>query len=177
VLCTGVRANIELVQGSGVATQRGILVDEACRTNIEGIYAAGDVAESYDPLTDHTQVQATWPNAIEQGRVAGANMAGANIHRLRRTRYNVFSVHGLPCASLGVVEATGEGWREEVGQAGERYRKLLFRDGRLAGAVLVGDISEAGALLALIERQVAAGRATAPEGAWATLAQPLNIAL
>lgn len=174
VLSTGVRPNVELVRRSGIALGQGILVDEACRTTVEGAYAAGDVAESADAISGRGAIQATWPNAIEQGAVAGANMAGAPASRLRWCRSNVFQVQGLACASLGTIDAAGDGWSQQTTQSGDRYRKLVYRDDRLAGAVLVGDVSEAGALLGLIEKGTAGDLAQAPEGGWVVLAQPLG---
>lgn len=174
VMSTGVRPNVELVRGSAVAVAQGILVDEACRTNVEGVYAAGDVAESADHFSGRSAMQATWPNAIEQGAVAGANMAGVPTGRLRWCRYNVFTVQGLACASVGTIEPAGDGWSQQATHCGDSYRKLVYRDGRLAGAVLVGDVSEGGALLGVIEKQAAAERARLPDGGWVALAQPLG---
>ena len=79
VLATGINANTEFLKNSGVTITSGIVVDRHCRTNIENIYAAGDVAESQDPVTGKFRVNATWINAQEQGRVAGLNIVGKEI--------------------------------------------------------------------------------------------------
>jgi len=68
--------NISLLKDSGIKVNRGVIIDEYCRTNVENIYAAGDVAEGIDGLTGEYAVNATWPNAVEQGTIAGLNMAG-----------------------------------------------------------------------------------------------------
>lgn len=70
----GMSPNIELTKGSGINVNKGILVDESMRTNIENIFAAGDVAESRDSVTGESNIVQTWPNACEQGRIAGLNM-------------------------------------------------------------------------------------------------------
>ena len=74
----GVRPRLELVEGTGIRTDRGILVDEYLETSVPHVYAAGDVAQALDPLTGKRQLDVLWPVAVAQGRVAGANMAGAD---------------------------------------------------------------------------------------------------
>src|SRR5207244_2390369 len=77
IVCgTGVRPNIDFLQGFGIETARGILTNERQETNVPDVYAAGDCAEGFDFLTGERCVHAIWPTAIDQGRVAGANMAG-----------------------------------------------------------------------------------------------------
>lgn len=152
ILALGVNPNIDLMEGSGVQLSKGILIDERCRTNVEDIYAAGDVAEGVDPITGRPTVNATWPNAIEQGTVAGLNMAGKEIPCRRNLRFNTFTLFDLPCASIGFVTAEA-GLQEVVHKDGDIYRKLAFRDGFLVGAVLIGDTNEAGVLASLVERR------------------------
>src|SRR5215470_8746519 len=77
VVATGVRPNVRYLQNGAVSLNKGVLVDEYLQTNQPDIYAAGDVAESKDFLSDERSIYAIWPTAIEQGRAAGANMAGA----------------------------------------------------------------------------------------------------
>jgi NADPH-dependent 2,4-dienoyl-CoA reductase/sulfur reductase-like enzyme len=82
IVCgTGVRPNIDFLSDSGLDTARGILVNDRQETNIPSVYAAGDCAEGVDFLTGERVVHAIWPTAIDQGRVAGANMAGDNTRR------------------------------------------------------------------------------------------------
>ncbi|MFC1916717.1 NAD(P)/FAD-dependent oxidoreductase [Chloroflexota bacterium] len=152
ILALGVNPNTDLVKGSGVQLAKGILVDEHCRTNIEDIYAAGDVAESIDPITGRSMVNATWPNAIEQGMAAGFNMAGKETRCRRNLRFNTFTLFDLPCASIGYVTSEA-GLQEVAHRDGDTYRKLVFRDGILVGAVLIGDMNEAGILASLVDRQ------------------------
>mgnify|MGYP000253431599 CR=1 FL=1 len=72
----GIEPNTELVEGSGVDVDDGIVVDELCRTSVEGIYAAGDVARHHHPIfRAHVRVE-HWLNAIEQGRAAARSMLG-----------------------------------------------------------------------------------------------------
>jgi len=76
VVGVGVEPVTEVVAGTGVKIDNGIVVDEYCRTNVEGIYAAGDVANHYHPLIGrHLRVE-HYQNAILQGQAAARNMMG-----------------------------------------------------------------------------------------------------
>ena len=76
IAATGVKPNLDLLQGSGIASNRGISVDEHLRTNAPDVFAAGDCIETPNLLTGEMFVHAIFPNAVEQGRVAGMNLAG-----------------------------------------------------------------------------------------------------
>jgi 3-phenylpropionate/trans-cinnamate dioxygenase ferredoxin reductase subunit len=72
----GVEPAVELLQGSGIQVDNGVVVDQHCRTNVDGIYAAGDVANHYHPVFKrHIRVE-HWQNATKQGTAAGRNMVG-----------------------------------------------------------------------------------------------------
>jgi 3-phenylpropionate/trans-cinnamate dioxygenase ferredoxin reductase subunit len=76
VVGLGIEPNTELVEGAGVAVDDGVVVDELCRTSVEGIYAAGDVARHRHPVFGtHVRVE-HWLNAIEQGGAAARSMLG-----------------------------------------------------------------------------------------------------
>lgn len=154
ILAVGVSPNTDFLEDSGIELIRGVRIDRHCRTNIEGIYAAGDVAEAQDPLTENYKINATWPNAIEQGKVAGLNMAGKVVSILRNLRFNAFSLFGFPCISLGLIRADGIKLEEIVSQDGAIYRKIFFKDGLLIGAVLLGETENAGIIASLIERRI-----------------------
>ncbi len=72
----GVAPNLDWLDGSEIARDSGIIVDERLRTNYPNIFAAGDAAEVYDPRVMRRRLLFGWKNAIEQGMVAGANMCG-----------------------------------------------------------------------------------------------------
>ncbi len=152
VLATGVIPNVAPLEGSGVKLQQGALVDEYARTNVGNIYAAGDVAEGVNEISGKPEVNATWTNAVEQGRTAGLNMAGRNVPRRRNLRVNITAPFGLPIASLGSIKSD-EASNEVTYAVGENYRKLVFQDGCLVGAILVGDVGDAGLLVNLIEQR------------------------
>ncbi len=141
VMAAGVRPNLEFLEGTRIQKKQGLLVDAHQQTSIKGIYAAGDVAETTDMLSGHRVVIAIWPEALNQGRIAGLNMAGIPTKYEGSMAMNVTSVLGLPIASLGLWEVTDTNEYQihtELNEAKRTYRKLAFKDGKLVGAVLVG---------------------------------------
>ena len=152
ILSIGIVPNATLLEGSSIKLQRGVLVDQYARTNVGNIYAAGDVAEGIDEISGKPEINATWTNAVEQGWTAGLNMAGKNVPRRRNLRVNITTPFDLPIASLGSI-AGEEASDEVIYTVGENYRKLIFQDGCLVGAILVGDVEDAGLLANLIEQR------------------------
>lgn len=153
VVGRGVRPNVDLVRGSGVKMNNGIVVDETLRASVEGIYAAGDVAEGMDIATGRPHVNATWPNAIGQGWTAGLNMAGKKTPYLRNVRVNICTLFGLSFASVGAVRGDGEGHQVLASRVGGSYRKLVFQGDILIGALLAGDVADAGILANRVEQR------------------------
>ena len=78
IIGKGVTPNTAFLAGSGIDLAEGVLVDHNLATSIPDIYAAGDVAMGYDLVTGTRRINALWPNATDQGTIAGKNMAGAN---------------------------------------------------------------------------------------------------
>ena len=74
----GDRPNIDFLKNSGLALEKGLLVNEELRTNISNIYAAGDVAQVYDLNRGINRINFGWKSASRQGALAGQNMAGAD---------------------------------------------------------------------------------------------------
>jgi 3-phenylpropionate/trans-cinnamate dioxygenase ferredoxin reductase subunit len=76
VVGVGVEPAIELIAGSGIQADNGILVDECCRTSIDDIYAAGDVANHHHPVFGRRMRVEHWQNAMQQGAAAARSMLG-----------------------------------------------------------------------------------------------------
>jgi len=156
VVAIGVRPNIAVVEGTEIQTQRGILVDEYMETNVPGIYAAGDVAEAKDWHFAEWRVVPIWPNAYRQGMVAGQNMAGQRISFSGSIPMNSIAFYGIPTISVGVTNPPDDGSYEvhiSLTEEEKSYRKLVFKDGTLVGAVLVGRVERAGILTGLIREK------------------------
>jgi nitrite reductase (NADH) large subunit len=141
IIAVGVRPNLEFLEGTAIQRRQGLLVDAAQQTSIRHIYAAGDVAEATDMFSGQRVVIAIWPEALNQGRVAGLNMAGHPTTYEGSMAMNTTSVVGLPIASLGlwhVTDAVEYRIHADLDEAKRTYRKLVFKDGTLVGAILVG---------------------------------------
>ena len=149
IAATGVKPNLDLLQGSGIASKWGITVDDHLKTNAPDVYAAGDCIESANLLTGEILVHAIFPNAVEQGRVAGMNLAGYPVRYEGAERMNSLKHLGLPIMAAG--EKQGDRiLREEHGKS---LRTIYLRENRLVGFQLVGDIKAAGVLHALMMQQ------------------------
>jgi NAD(P)H-nitrite reductase large subunit len=137
VLATGVRPNVDFLAGSGALIDHGILVDERLRTNLPGVFAAGDVAQGPDLLGGPRRVQAIQPTAVDHGRVAAANMAGLDVAYSGSLTMNVLATCGLEACSFGRWEDEEDALRLENAANGI-YRKYVFAGDVLVGGILVG---------------------------------------
>ena len=159
VIAIGVVPNKAIVEGTRIITNRGALTDEYMETNVAGVYAAGDVVEPTDLLLGQRRVTPIWPNAYIQGKFAGMNMAGSRKSYGGSIPMNSIEFYGIPTVSIGVSNPPDEGY--EVRTSGDPaenvYRKIVFKDDRLVGAVLVGRIEKAGVLTGLIADRVDVG--------------------
>jgi nitrite reductase (NADH) large subunit len=149
IAATGVKPNLELLKGSEIACNWGIQVDEQLKTNADDIYAAGDCIETPDQLTGKIYVHAIFPNAIEQGRVAGMNLAGYHESYQGAQRMNSLKHLGLPIVAAGEKE----GDRVLREQYHSNLRTIYLRENRLVGYQLVGDIHPAGIFHALMSQK------------------------
>jgi NAD(P)H-nitrite reductase large subunit len=155
----GVKPEIDFLASSGITMDGGILVDEHLRTNVPGVYAAGDVALSCDCVTGERQVNAIQPNAVEQGRIAATNMVGRDTRFVGSLAMNVLDTLGLISCSFGQWQGQADGQGVElVDDANYRYLSLQFGADRLIGATAIGLPEHVGALRGLIERRVKLGQ-------------------
>jgi NAD(P)H-nitrite reductase large subunit len=164
IMATGIRTNLDWLQGSGVTIRQGIAVDDHLRSSVPTVYAAGDVAEGADRVSGAAAVHAIEPTAQEHGRVVGANMAGRDVRYRGSLLMNIVEVCRLDVASFGAWDdaraETATGLRAER----PAYRKLLFTGDRLTGAIILGRSSDVwttndvGMLKGLVQSQVPLGR-------------------
>jgi NAD(P)H-nitrite reductase large subunit len=147
LVAKGIVPNVEWLRGSGIRIGRGISVDLSGRTSVPGIFAAGDCAEAPDPLTGRLSLSGIWPVAYEMGRAAGSTAVGIERTSAGALRMNASRFFGESIVSVGEVRPERlEGARTEIlSDRDGVYRKLVYHNGRLAGALLYGDITGAGA--------------------------------
>ncbi|KJR49528.1 Nitrite reductase probable [NAD(P)H] subunit [Desulfosporosinus sp. I2] len=155
----GVRPNLGELKNVGFKMGQGLQVDSSLATNLPHIYAAGDIAETWDLVRQKFAVNATWPNATAQGRIAGANMCGGKEIYPGSLGLNSVDFFGLSAMSAGITklpEKKGQGdWDQEESLKIVKdipiYRNLLWQGNILKGFVLVGDTSQCGVLTALVK--------------------------
>lgn len=157
IFAKGVRPNIGLAKEAGIQTDYGILVDAHMRTNVQNIYAAGDVAEAKDFITGERYVHAIWPNAVEQGQIAGQNMAGADVEYNGGIAMNSVDLFGLASIAVGLTRPRAkDGGYEIISRSvpdKKFYRKLVLKDGIIVGAISIGAVEAAGILTGLIKNR------------------------
>lgn len=145
VVCIGARANMELVRGTPVATGRGILVDRGMRTNVPGLYAAGDCCEGYELQSKEQRNIGLWANAGYQGRTAGANMAGADESFDYTILHNISHFMGIDFLGMGDIVHPQPGDRYRRWQRGTLYIQAMEgADGTLKGLNLLGGAAVSG---------------------------------
>ena len=158
VCATGVRPNIAFLEGSGVETDMGILVDHRLQTSVPDIFAAGDVAQGPDFSTGRQEIHAIQPTASEHGRIAALNMAGRETAFRGSLSMNVLNTLGLVSASYGLwMGAEGGESASAVDEARFNYLRLEFRDDVLVGSLSLGLTQHVGVLRGLIQTEVKLG--------------------
>lgn len=151
IISAGVRANTEIARKTGLDVERAVKVDKNMETNVPGIYACGDCAEYKG--TNY----ALWPEASEQGKIAGANAAGEYLEY--EPVAPALTFHGMNTALF----AAGDNGKNpellyktvEYRDMGKGYyKKYYFLNDRLVGVILIGDISDIGKMTKALEKHV-----------------------
>jgi len=153
----GIRPRVGLAKQAGLAIDRGILVNEYLQTNDPDVFAAGDVAQAYDPMSGRSILDSLWTPARQQGFTAGLNMAGEKTAYLKAPPFNVTRLAGLTTTIIGTVgrgrdddlvgiaRGDSETWRQLpdsiVAQTGFEVNRLrlLVGEKTLLGAIVMGD--------------------------------------
>ncbi len=159
ISATGVAPNIGFLEGSGIKTDLGILVDEYLDSSDPDIYAAGDVAQPPDLLTDTKTVMAVQPVATEHGRLAAINMVKGNTVEWHGSiNMNVLDMLGLVSCSFGLWDGVEGGDSAELYKPEQnKYIKLQFDGDRLIGASSIGFTDHVGVFQGLIQGKVRLG--------------------
>ena len=136
LISTGIRSRVELAREAGLEVNRGVAVDEQLRTSGADVYAAGDVAEF------EGRVYGIIPAATEQAQVAAANMVAHGSATYHGTiPSNTLKIVSIDLTCLGEATAVGDEFviLRKVDAAVGVYRRLTLRDGKIVGAILLGD--------------------------------------
>lgn len=155
ILAVGVRSQTELAEKAGLEVNRGIITDtETMQTSNPDIYAAGDCCVSTDMLDGSKKIIALWPNAVQQGNVAGAQMAGADVTVGGTYSVNAIDFFGLRICTCGLINAQGERYSDKIRQDGDVYKRLVFEGDKLVGYVLINSSVNAGMYTNLISNKI-----------------------
>ncbi|MFW6011479.1 MAG: NAD(P)/FAD-dependent oxidoreductase [Desulfosalsimonas sp.] len=146
------------VPAGRIDTDAGILVDQYMNTSDESVYAAGDVAEYFDLSRQKHWVNAIWPEAVSQGRVAGMNMAGQPVSYRGSLSRNVIRIFDTDVMSAGRVSKrdVDDSCRtaEAFDPRRKTYRKLVFKGDILVGFVMVNRVEQGGVLTSLVQSRM-----------------------
>jgi len=156
ILATGVRPNLRFLDTSKLKINNGIIVDKYLRTNIENVYAAGDVVEIYDKVLKITRPIPILPNAYEQGYTVGLNLANQKKEYKGAISMNSIQVLELPIISAGLIEVNDKNFNvlKKLNKKEKRYKKVILNnEGKLVGYVFVKEIDRAGIYTNFIKKE------------------------
>ncbi|WP_288109296.1 FAD-dependent oxidoreductase [Limnobacter sp.] len=158
ISATGVKPNLDFLEGSGLEVDQGLLVDDHMQTNVPDVFAAGDVAQVRDFSTGQKTVNMIQPAAADDARIAAQNMMGLGTETQGSLAMNVLDTLGLIAASFG------QWWGSDTGQSVELVRKesfnylrLEFEGDVLIGATSLGLTDHVGVLRGLIQGKIRLG--------------------
>jgi NAD(P)H-nitrite reductase large subunit len=159
VIAIGVNPDTSFIGRDILEINRGIVVDDYMRASAKNIYAAGDVVEGLDILLGENRNIAIWPLAVRQGAVAGINMAGGNKRYSGGFFMNSVEILGIPSISMGLTdiedkEEKGIEVLKDFNPDKNTYKKVVIRNNRIIGVILVGNIERAGIYAGLIRNGI-----------------------
>ena len=147
LVAAGIAPNIDLAKDAKLAHNRGVLVDDRMCTVDPAIFAAGDVAEW------NGELPGLWPTAVAQAEVAAENVVGGEKVYTGVVPVTILKVVGIELASIGRIHSE-DGDEAIVHEGTGRYRKLLVRDGKMVGAILLGPGNDVAAVRTAITKDL-----------------------
>jgi nitrite reductase (NADH) large subunit len=149
IVSAGVKPNIKLAQTMGLEIKNGILVNDRLETKAESVFAAGDVAEH------RGRCYGIWPASQRQGETAGINMAGGKAFYDGTVLSNTLKVVGISLTASGEIDAERK-LECVVRQDRENsvYRKVAFKEDKVVGCILLGNVKGSPEILNAIEKKV-----------------------
>ncbi len=156
IMAIGVTANMSLADESGIETNRGVVVNDRMETSDSQIFAAGDIAEASDTVVGEKRVNAIWPVANYQGRIAGINMAGGDRVFDGAFPKNSLKLLGLETISMGMVDPPDDTFEVQSKLVKDKkyYRKFIHKEGTLYGGIFIGEVEKAGIVTGMVRDRV-----------------------
>ncbi len=149
LVSAGIKPNISLAQAAGISVNKGVVVNDLMETSIPGVYAAGDVAEHKG------RIYGIWPAAQRQGVIAGTNMSGGNEPYPGTVPSTSLKIAGIHLTSMGDITTEDKSIEQiKAKNPGINiYKKLFMKDGRIQGAIFLGDTKNVYEIGQLIEKK------------------------
>ena len=136
----GLDFNLELLQNTDIELDDGVVVDEHMQTSVEDVYAAGDLTRYYDTILDEYAQNGSWGSAKEQGSIAGENMVTDGETATFRWVSSYSITHfDFPFLSFGHPTIGDD--HAEAKFSDTEWRRVAFKDGKIVGGVLIGDLA------------------------------------
>ncbi|MDP6221472.1 MAG: FAD-dependent oxidoreductase [Dehalococcoidales bacterium] len=201
ISASGVKPRTDLVIGTRIKINRGIVVDHHMTTSVPDIYACGDVAEIYDFIYEETRVTPIWPSAYIGGRICGFNMANVPKEYPESTAMNSLNYFGLDVVSAGMcspptiiskgrqADPPNNSYEVLTSQSNHTHRRIVLKNGRVVGLVFIGNVEKSGIIHNLIKERINVSRfkrelladdlslATLPREIWQPHLTPTNITM
>ena len=159
VVALGVKPSISFLSGTDIKVNSGVLVNRRMGSSVEDIYAAGDVAEAPDFFTGEPGMNQIILSAIDQGKIAGSNMAGTEAEYEGWISTNIFHFFGNTAFSVGMSMPTGDNYQvlSEKDDQGVQLKKMVYDGDRLVGGMFINIDLDPGVILYLIEKRLDIG--------------------
>ncbi|MES3518104.1 MAG: FAD-dependent oxidoreductase [Natronomonas sp.] len=149
----GLDFNTEFIQDTDIELDDGIVVDEHMQTNIEDVYAAGDITQFHDVILGERAQNGAWGSAKEQGSIAGSNMvAGGPEETFEWVSSYSITHFDFPFLSFGHPTLGDRTVEKKYSE--QEWRRVAIKDGRVIGGVLIGDLSPQSKLKKLAREQI-----------------------
>ncbi|MEG1311542.1 MAG: FAD-dependent oxidoreductase [Romboutsia sp.] len=145
VVATGVRPNANFIDTTKIEYDRGIVINKKCETSQSDVYAAGDVVGK----------NSIWPLAVKQGITAAYNMLGVEKEiNDSFSLKNSMNFMGIATVSLGMINPIDDSYNVVSRRCKSSYKKFIYKNDIIYGAIAQGDISYIGTLTYLIKNKI-----------------------
>ncbi len=154
-IAIGLNFNVEVLQGTGVKLDGGVVVDQYMQTNVDDIYASGDLTRFYDTILGEYAQNGSWGSAKEQGTIAAKNMLEPESEEFRWVSSYSITHFDFPFLSFGHPTIGDD--EVECKYSDTEWRRLAFKDGKIVGGVLIGDLAPQSAYKRLMKEERVVG--------------------
>lgn len=135
IYSVGIRSNKKLYENTAININMGVIVDDHMRTNLDNVYAAGDITEY------NGKVGGLWPIAIEQGKISGYNIVGKDVSYTEILPVTNMNAFNLNVFSIGVIdEGSATHILVDDPLDDKSYMRLFIKDNSIIGAIIIGEI-------------------------------------